>query len=152
MIAILLLLLQVFLGAFGMIFLRKLKETHYMVAPTYNSLFSMLTSLAIMACFEGQYNVFGAFTLSDYLVCAGCGLLTAIGVSSKVWVLHYETASRVSAFKYIECILQFLFDQFIFNAIYTGMQLTGLIIILVASVVNNILNYCSPAKQTKKAH
>lgn len=74
-----LLIVSTFFAAFGIIYLRKLKDTHYMVAPTYLTISSMVVGIITMSFMENAFEFFITLSWTDYIFTIFCGLLSAIG-------------------------------------------------------------------------
>jgi len=117
--ALLLLVLGTFLTSLGFIFLRQMKETHWVVVPTYLNFFSFLTSFLIMK-FEGKTLQFmSTFDKMDYFLLVLVGFFSCYAQVFKTMSLHYETASRVSIVQYTDSVLQFIFDLLIIKSHWT---------------------------------
>lgn len=123
----------------GFIVLRKLRETHFLVTPTYVNATLMVLASAIVLVDKGVHQ-FTSYQWLDYLLFACNGLAILIGQSFKAWALHYDSASRIGILQYVESIANFSFDMLIAHTQYSHLQYVALAVIFFTNLINAALN------------
>ena len=74
-----------------------------------------------------------------------------LAFSAYVWLLQVRPATQVSTYAYVNPVVAVLLAVFFGNEVISGIQISGLVIILVSVLLINLSKYKKPAQQAEPA-